>query len=448
LAVGMMISAGSIRAQVTGPRNTAIVVQGGSAVNVAGGFIILKDADLHCDGQWQSSGGITLFSGDNSTSAGGSGTIRLWTVEMVKSQTVTLTLNAGMQIGNALDFKRGLLDLNGQELQLSDTARVLEESDQGRIMGFHGGKVVASATAVNAPGQLNVGNLGAMLTSQANLGNLTVNRMPMPVTSGGVGIQRTYLIQPQNNTALNATLRFYYLNAELNGNDATTLNLWKSTDGIGWTLIGADTRDTTGHYVEKAGIADLSYWTLADISNPLPLKLISFSAVCAGNYALIEWKTGEESQLNDFLVQRSPDGTNWSTLGSVDALNAVDGAGYSFKDVAPQANCFYRLEIVDRDANVTYSPIFRGGCSDIALPFLVYPNPAVSQAVAQISLRQAMTGKVQVLSMSGAAVYEAEWNLQAGLNQLVIPVSGWAPGSYMLRLVLSDGVQTTQFIKL
>jgi hypothetical protein len=369
-------------------------------------------------------------------------------VEMAKSKTVLLTLNSGLQIGNALDFKRGLIDLNGQVLQLADTARLAGESDSGRITGLHGGKVVAAATNANRPNQLNVGNLGAMLTSPANLGILTVNRSPMPAAGAGIGIQRTYLIQPQNNTALDATLRFYYLDAELNGNDPAKLSLWKSTDGIAWALIGADTRDTTDHYVEKAGIADLSYWTLADLANPLPLKLVSFSAVCAGDYALIEWKTGGESQLNDFLVQRSTDGTTWSTLGGVDAQNAADGAAYSFKDGAPQPDCLYRLKIEDRDGNLTYSPVFHGGCSDIALPFLVYPNPAVSQAVAQISLRQAAKGKVQVLNISGGSVYEAEWNLQTGLNQWVIPVQGWAPGSYFLRLILADGIRTTQFIKL
>jgi hypothetical protein len=429
-------------------QNTAVVVRPGSMVTATGGFLILRDADLYCNGQWTSAGGTTLFTGVNNTSAGGSGSIRLWTMGMAKTTTTTLTLHTGLQVDSALAFRHGLIDLNGQVLQLSDTARLLGENDTSRIMSINGGKVVASAVAVNAPNQLDVGNLGAVLTSPANLGELTVNRSPMPVTSGTIGIQRTYLIQPQHNTALDATLRLYYLDAELNGDNAGKLDLWKSTDGIAWTLIGADTRDTAEHYVEKSGIADLSYWTLSDISNPLPLTLISFSAVCAGNYALIQWKTGSESQLNDFQVQRSLNGTNWTTLGSVDAMNAPNGADYFFKDVTPQGNCFYRLVIIGRDANLTYSPIFSGGCSDIALPFLVYPNPAVNQTVAQISLRQAATGKVQVLNISGQPVYEAQWNLQTGLNQLVIPVSGWAAGSYILRLVLPDGIQTTQFVKL
>ena len=442
LAFGMIVPAEFLQAQ-----NTAIVVQQGSSVNVDAGTTVLKDADLYCNGQWQSNG-TTLFTGVNATSMSGTGTIRFSTAEIAKSQPAALTLNTALQITNALNFRRGLIDLNGRVLQLTGTARVSGESDSGRITGLHGGKVIAAPVNANAPNQLNVGNLGAMLTSTANLGLLNIDRSSVPVTGNGIGIQRTYLIQPQNNTALNATLRFYYLDAELNNNDPTKLNLWKSVDGIAWTLVGADTRDTGNHYVEKAGIADFSYWTLASLASSLPLKLISFSAVCAGDYALVEWKTGMESQLNDFLIQRSADGSSWSALGSVPAKNIADGTSYSFKDDAPQPHSFYRLKIEDRDGVITYSPIFSGGCSDIALPFLLYPNPATSQVVAQISLRQAAKGKVQVTNISGAFVYEADWNLNTGINQLIIPVSGLARGTYTLRLILADNVQTTRFIKL
>ena len=443
LTAGMVMLAGSLSAQ-----NTTVTVQPGSTVHVSGGTTLLKDVNINCNGQWQSGGGTTLFTGNHPTIAGGSGTIGLWKVDIAKSQTVALTLSAGMQIGNALHFTRGLIDLNDQLLQLTDTARVTGETDSGRITSLHGGKVVAAPVIANAPDQLNVGNLGAVLTSTANLGTLSVDRMPTPASGVGIGIQRIYLIQPQNNTALAATLRFYYLDAELNGADAEAMSLWKSTDGIAWTLIGADSRDTAAHYVEKTGIADLSYWTLADITGSLPLTLKSFSAVCDGNDALVEWKTSLESQLNDFLVQRSADDIAWSTIGSVPARNVPDGAAYTFKDVMPLAHGFYRLKIEDLDGTATYSPVFRGGCSDIALPFLVYPNPAVSQTVAQISVRQPANGRVQVLNISGGVVYDAGWNLQPGLNQLLIPISGWASGTYVLRLVIAGSTQTTQFIKL
>src|ERR1700733_11060793 len=103
LAAGLIASA-SLQAQ-----NTAIVIKQGSTVNIKGGFTLLKDVDLHCNGQWQSKGGTTLFTGANPTSTGGNGTILLWAVQMAKSQNVALTLNSGLQIASTLDFKRGLI---------------------------------------------------------------------------------------------------------------------------------------------------------------------------------------------------------------------------------------------------------------------------------------------------------------------------------------------------
>src|SRR5216684_2662093 len=139
-------------------------------------------------------------------------------------------------------------------------------------------------------------------------------------------IQRTFLIQPQNNTALNATLRFYYLDAELNGDNASTLSLWKSSDGITWMQIGADTRNAVSKYVEKAGIADFSYWTLTDLINPLPLTLLSFRTTCEDGYAMLYWQTGVEGGLEYFLVQRSADGLAWTDIGRMAASNNPGGS--------------------------------------------------------------------------------------------------------------------------
>jgi len=433
-------------AQVT-VQQPALVIQANARVTVTGGVTVVRDANLICNGQWHSSGGVVSFSGSNSSAIGGSGDARFYQLNLAKSQLSTVTLNTNLQIGKALNFANGYIDLNGRQLVLTDTAQFNNESDTSRIIGPRGGKIVISASGVDAPYRLNLGGLGAVLTSTDNLGALTIDRSPMAVSAGGSSIQRTYFIQPQNNSGLNVTLRFYYLRSELNGNDPSTLNLWKSTDGIGWSLVGADARDTANHYVEKSGLADLSYWTLISTSNPLPIKLVSFNALCTGNEVLVSWTTGSESQLDKFQLQRSANGTNWLTIGSIPAENAANGANYTFRDPAPQTAGYYRLQIIDVDGHSSYSNIFHGGCSDIGLPFSVYPNPAGSQAIAQISLRQACTGKVQVVNMAGQTLYETIWNLQPGINQLPLAVGGWASGAYLLRLVLPNGVQTAQLIK-
>ncbi len=87
----------------------------------------------------------------------------------------------------------------------------------------------------------------------------------------------------QNNSALNATLRIYYDESELNGLDETKLALYKSitAEDNSWDLVGG-TVNTTDNYVEVTGVTDLSYWTLGESDKPLRLKkpMIITKTIC------------------------------------------------------------------------------------------------------------------------------------------------------------------------
>jgi hypothetical protein len=132
----------------------------------------------------------------------------------------------------------------------------------------------------------------------------------------------------------------------------------------------------------------------------------------------------------------------------VAATNDPTGASYAFEDNQPAGINYYRLAIVDLGGSTTYSPVFQGGCADIALPLMIYPNPAESQAVAQVSVRQAETGTVVVLDINGQRVYQTKWGLQPGINQLVLPVYGLAAGNYIVRLLLPGTTpQQVQLLK-
>lgn len=432
-------------------QNTTLIIQSGTTMTVTGNNLVLNNTDLQCNGALDASNAAISITGGNNTSFSGAGIPLMQVLNMNTSATSTLTLNCTVRVSDALNFQNGLIDLNGQQLQLTGTGALQSESETSRITGITGGAVTASAAAVSNPNQLNTGNLGASLTTTTNLGNLMISRSHKPASnpgnSGLQGIQRTFLIQPQNNTALNATLRFYYLDAELNGDDPNTLSLWKSSDGITWMQVGADSRNTVSKYVEKTGLADLSYWTLTDAMDPLPLTLLSFKATCQDQYALIQWQTSSEVNTGHFEIERSADGTNWVTIGEIAASNNANGATYVFKDPDPPATAFYRLKIVDFSGAASYSPVFRGGCSDIGLPFMVYPNPSSTQAVAQVSVREGSTGTIQLLSMAGQLLYSTPWNLQPGINQFVLPVSRFAAGTYIVRLLLNNSILETKLNK-
>ncbi len=84
----------------------------------------------------------------------------------------------------------------------------------------------------------------------------------------------------------------------------------------------------------------------------------------------LEWATSAEEDAARFVVQRSPDGTTFTDLGSV-----LAGRGnYTYDDAAaPRGDHFYRLRQEDHDDTFSYSEVIRIGNSNGDL--VAYPNP-------------------------------------------------------------------------
>lgn len=176
-----------------------------------------------------------------------------------------VTLQKDIAVNQSLVFSAGLFDLGGYDVTLNQPGGTLSgENENSRIFSTSTGEVKLTL-GLNAPNQQNPGALGAVITSAANLGATTIRRGHFSYAGACDGsIRRYFVIEPANNTGLNATLRFYYFDAELNGVPENDLALYRSDDGgASWTLVGYDTRNATENWVEKTGINSCSMWTLA-----------------------------------------------------------------------------------------------------------------------------------------------------------------------------------------
>ena len=80
-----------------------------------------------------------------------------------------------MLLQNAFFLLQGCLNLNGFNADLGTTGRLDAENENSRITGTNGGEVFFS-TELNAPAGANPGNLGAIITSTQNLGNVLIKR--------------------------------------------------------------------------------------------------------------------------------------------------------------------------------------------------------------------------------------------------------------------------------
>jgi hypothetical protein len=94
---------------------------------------------------------------------------------------------------------------------------------------------------------------------------VTVNTLLASPPSFGNAVRRSYTINAVGGTGWTATLRLHYLDSELNGNNESTLQLYRN-NGTSWNAQGATNRDTVNNWVEYAGVTQFSPWTLSSLT--------------------------------------------------------------------------------------------------------------------------------------------------------------------------------------
>jgi len=162
--------------------------------------------------------------------------------------------------------------------------------------------------------------------------------------------------------------------------DSSMLFINPTDNAVVQNLLGYEWRDLDSNTVTTL---TLQPWTskilIRKNTTTLPVNLVSFNARKSNKDVVCSWQTSREVNLSHFNIQRSVDGRNFSTIGKVNATYTNDVAQYTFTDVNAQGlkadYAYYRLEMVDKDMKVQYSPSERIVWStDVAVS--VYPNPA------------------------------------------------------------------------
>ncbi len=404
--------------------------------------IILDNMDLVVNGNIdQAAGeGTYIFSGNGDNTFSGTGIPTFDKIVLSKSSGGKLVLNQNFLVASSLAFASGYLDLNNSLLQIKPGGFISGESGTGHIIGSGNGYVYTT-TALNAPAAANPGNLGAVISSAADLGVVTIRRrhMAQAVSAGITGIKRYYEIYPANNIGLNATLRLYYSDDELNGLNENTLILWKKTGA--WTEEGYTSMSAAENYVEKQGISSFSTWTLASSSGALPVKLAAFQVTGTGPEGIsLRWSATSGSNTREFIIERSLRPSNgFTAIGSVPAASAPEGAEYHFTDPAPAKGltCYYRLKMIDSDDSHALSRIVSAMAPGGAL-LAVFPNPAVSSAT--LSSEKGISS-VEIFNIAGNRVGSFQYAgrpVEASLD--LEPLS---PGTYLLRVVDPRGIART-----
>ena len=124
---------------------------------------------------------------------------------------------------------------------------------------------------------------------------------------------------------------------------------------------------------------------------------------------LLQWQTATEQNLSHFIIERSANGSSFSSLSAVTASgNSAIFKNYSVVDQNPlQAINFYRLKMADVDGKFIYSKIIavKMERDDIALQ--VFPNPAKDILFVQAS-GENKNAVIQIIDVGGRRLKQIE----------------------------------------
>ena len=437
----LLLSSYTISAQLT--------ITSGAQFSLTGNVqLTFQNADLINNGNFAAGNSTISFTGRIPANIRGSQPIQFFELRINKTNDASVLLQHDISVSQRVFFSSGFLDLNGFNADLGTTGHLENEQDNSRVTGANGGQVVLSTT-LNAPSFENPGNLGAIISSTQNLGNVIIKRGHQAQSGSGLttSILRYYDIIPANNVNLNAVLQVTYINAELNGQAENALVFFKTDDGFNWSNQGFSSR--IPNFVSKNGINSFSRWTLSNDNSPLPVLFILFNAKCEESKVVLTWKTAQEQNSSHFNVERSSDGNHWTVLGSLPAAgNSLIEKSYSFTDFNPLQGGIYRIAQYDLNGTLHYTSILRSLCGTPDL-FNLWPNPVHDNIFINIGAANGSQATIKIFDSKGALVKAQAANVLPGINQMNINIKSLPNGPYTISVDWNNGQtrRITQLIK-
>ncbi|MEO7314637.1 MAG: T9SS type A sorting domain-containing protein, partial [Ginsengibacter sp.] len=177
------------------------------------------------------------------------------------------------------------------------------------------------------------------------------------------------------------------------------------------------------------------------VPGPKPMTFVSVKATQQADDIAVDWKVENETNVKEYEVEKSLDGTKFVKSATTPALNN-GGGSYTFldKDVMPGWN-YYRIKSMDEKGKLSYSETVKVLIEYVAPLITVYPNPIVNgvinvhlvnQPAGNYKLRllnglgQTMVAK-QITREKGTSIEPLTWNYKL------------ARGNYRIEITKPDG---------
>lgn len=431
----IVINSGSPRYPVMGnDRTVAKMYFNGGTIDLDGDDLTINNLLILAGGTFLNTGNSSLVEADD--------------VRVNLSGTLTVPSDIRIIVFESIVFVNGILNIQDR-LDIADDATSSGASNLSHIVGEVrkygnnaftfpiGDGTVYAPLSISAPS-----NNGHYFTAEyftTAYSDLTTNNTLDHVS------QTEYWNLQRNTGGSSVNVTLSYQNPRSgNINNMSTLRVARFSSGD-WISVGqsASGNNTSGTIATTSTQSTVGLFTIGSSNalNPLPVKLLHFSAIEFQNQIKLDWSTSNEVNNHYFEVEKSLDGKNWNVIATINAIGTSDEVNnYSALDLNPAIGTqFYRLKQYDLNGEFTYSYIVTVKVQS-ALSVNVFPNPATNFISITLDNNEGSDVNCSIFDINGKKVFESNDNtsLLTGID-----ISNFEKGIYSV-VIQKDGSSETK----
>lgn len=179
----------------------------------------------------------------------------------------------------------------------------------------------------------------------------------------------------------------------------------------------------------------------------VPVTFTSFTVAVSSNTILAKWNTEDEVNNSHFLLERSEDGKNFSTIATVQHNNA---GSYQADDIAGtllgQSVLYYRIKQVDLDGRFSYSNILSVRLNKInSQNTIIAPNPFRESVLVNFVAPANGNAEIRIVNLAGQVTASKRFTASKGNNShLIDRLSRLNTGIYIIQLVINGTIIQNQ----
>jgi hypothetical protein len=262
----------------------------------------------------------------------------------------------------------------------------------------------------------------------------TSNTIALYLNSGGTGVEpspRLYTYPTTYSVSGNPV-------ASIIGNDANSFNLYYSPDAYPGFF---DWKITRGSACQRVPV-------IATELCGLPVSYVSFEATPVSGFVKLKWQASNEVNTNYYTIERSEDGINFISIGSLNAEGNNSGGviSYSFIDRSPVlGTSYYRIKEVDQNGSAYYTVVRSVTSEENSV--VVKPNP--NQGSFTTTFKSAVSEKIilNIVNALGQTVYHFSDVSNTEVFAKDIDISELASGVYVLQINSGSNTWVKKIIK-